>query len=356
MLFHDTCSLSVLFFCSFLCMMNISVNNQDDLIDKVMAMRRQEDGPYLYESYLLENEDAQINVSWREKISHWSYNVVDHFGLSREVVAISLNLFDRFLATRGNVCNGNFALLTSLSTLHLAIKLHDTKKIRISTLANLSRGQFGPKRIEEMEWVILNALQWKLHPPTSFSFIFYFLLFLSKEASSSIRKEIFELSRYFTELAMCDSVLVNVKASTIAFASILNVIQGIGYKPLSAGLRENFLRDMIDKFNLDFQAPDVIETRARIARIFASNQQHPDGTLKTTIAEDARSMASYGSTGSLTRSVDSDCFRRVRSNSIDSIGSKGSYNRFSASPRARRVMAVSPIGGRACISSNHMVA
>mmetsp|Transcript_20091 Transcript_20091/g.29816 ORF Transcript_20091/g.29816 Transcript_20091/m.29816 type:complete len:335 (+) Transcript_20091:331-1335(+) len=334
--------------------MDISVNSLDNVVDRVMAMRRQEEGPYLYESYLLENEDAQVNVSWREKITHWSYNVVDHFGLSREVVAISLNLFDRFLATRGNTCNGNMALLTSLSTLHLAIKLHDTKKIRISTLASLSRGQFGPKHIEEMEWVILNALQWKLHPPTAYSFIFYFLLFLPKEASSLVQREIFELSRYFTELAMCDSVLVKTKASTIAFASVLNVIQDIGYKSLSAGLKEKFLRDTMDKVNLDFQASDVVETRGRIAKICASNQQ--DGSFKTTIADEALSMASYGSNGSLTRSVDSDCFRRVRSNSLESLGSKGSYNRYSASPRGRRVMAASPIGGRARISTSHMLA
>eukprot|EP00546_Thalassionema_frauenfeldii_P015449 CAMPEP_0178929212 /NCGR_PEP_ID=MMETSP0786-20121207/20431_1 /TAXON_ID=186022 /ORGANISM="Thalassionema frauenfeldii, Strain CCMP 1798" /LENGTH=336 /DNA_ID=CAMNT_0020605357 /DNA_START=146 /DNA_END=1156 /DNA_ORIENTATION=+ len=336
--------------------MNISVTSIDIATDKVLAMRQQEDGPYLYASYLLDDEDIQVNVSWREKITHWSYNVVDHFGLSREVVAISLNLFDRFLATRGNKCNGNMALLTSLTTLHLAIKLNDTKKIRISTLASLSRGQFGPKHIEEMEWVILNALQWKLHPPTAYSFIFYLLLFLPEEATSSIRKEIFELSRYFTELAMCDSVLVSKKASTVAYASVLNVMYDIGYQSLSPGSREAFLRNLTDKVDLDFKDPDIVETRGCIARIFASNQQHQDNSFKTTIAEGSCSTASYGSNGSLSRSVDSDCFPRVRSNSVDSKGSKGSYNRYSPSPRSRRVMAASPIGGRARMSSSHMVA
>ena len=44
---------------------------------------------------------------------------------------IQRNLFDRFLATLGNRCNGNLALLVSLTTLHIAIKLHDTKKIKL---------------------------------------------------------------------------------------------------------------------------------------------------------------------------------------------------------------------------------
>jgi hypothetical protein len=96
-----------------------SVVSLDSIVDRVVTMRRQEDGPYLYESYLLGAEEAQLDFTWREKITHWSYNVVDHFELSREVVAISLNLFDRFLATRGNKCNGNLALLNKLD--HIAL-------------------------------------------------------------------------------------------------------------------------------------------------------------------------------------------------------------------------------------------
>ena len=39
-----------------------------------------------------------VNDIWREKICEWSYEVVDHFEMDRETVAISLNLLDRFLA------------------------------------------------------------------------------------------------------------------------------------------------------------------------------------------------------------------------------------------------------------------
>jgi hypothetical protein len=328
-----------------------SVVSLDSIVDRVLSMRRQEDDGYKYESYLLDGEDTKLNVTWREKITHWSYNVVDHFELSREVVAISLNLFDRFLATRGNSCNGNLALLTSLTTLHLAIKLHDTKKIRISTLANLSRGQFGPSHIEEMEWVILNALQWKLHPPTAYSFIFHLLLFLPQEANSSIRKELFELSRYLTELATCDSYLVSFRASSIAFASILNVMDDIPYTHLSAGIREKFLRDLGAKVNLNYSDPEVVQARERIGSMFSSNLQ--ETTLDHKLSEDVVSMASADSNGSLCRSVDSGAgsFRRVRTNSCDS---KGSY-RYSPSPRGRRVMAASPIG-RVRVSSSPLVA
>lgn len=337
--------------------MSGSVVSLDSIVDRVVAMRRQEDGPYEYTSYLLEGDDTQLNVAWREKITHWSYNVVDHFDLSREVVAISLDLFDRFLATRGNKCNGNLALLTSLTTLHLAIKLHDTKKIRISTLANLSRGQFGPSHIEEMEWVVLSALKWRVHPPTSYSFIFHLLLFLPQEANPSVRTELFELSRYLAELATCDSFMVSAKKSTIAFAAILNVMDDISYVHLSAGIREKFLRELSEKANLNYRDPEVVQARARIGTMFASNLNDSSNVLDSKMADDMVSVASNGSGCSLTRSVDSTSSRRrVRTNSIDSKGSRGSRGsyRYSPSPRARRI-AASPIG-RARIASNPMVA
>lgn len=333
-----------------------SVVSLESIVDRVVTMRRQEDGPYLYESYQLDTDVGQLDFTWREKITHWSYNVVDHFELSREVVAISLNLFDRFLATRGNKCNGNLALLTSLTTLHLAIKLHDTKKIRLSTLANLSRGQFGASHIEEMEWVILMALKWKLHPPTAYSFIFHFLLFLPQETNPTVKKEIFELSRYLTELATCDSFLVKAKASTVAFASILIVMDDISYAVFPAGIREKFLKELMEKANLDCRAGAVVETRDRIYYMFTSNPNN-DATnatslLESKIEEDVRSLTSNGSVGSLTRSVDSPgSFRRGRANSTDS---KGNF-RFGVSPMTRRI-AASPIGGRSRIASAPLAA
>jgi hypothetical protein len=278
------------------------------------------------------------------------------FDLSREVVAVSLNLFDRFLATRGNRCNGNLALLTSLTTLHIAIKLHDMKKIKIATLANLSRGQFGAKHIEEMEWKVLCALSWKLHPPTQYAFVSHFVLFLPQEASSAARKELFELSRYLTELAVCDSYFVEINNSTTAFAAILNVMEDMNYSRLSAGIREKFLRDIAHKVGLSYSSPSVVAARRRLKTMFNATSgpeaavvspskptpetQHDSGSIS--------SMHSTGSNGS-NRSVFGN---RVRAGSVDSKGSRI----FSQSPRRRCVVA-SPMGtSRSRASSSPMVA
>mmetsp|Transcript_38490 Transcript_38490/g.43938 ORF Transcript_38490/g.43938 Transcript_38490/m.43938 type:complete len:335 (+) Transcript_38490:442-1446(+) len=331
-----------------------SINSLELAIDKILVMRKQEDGPYLYESYLPNHEDKLLNVAWREKITQWTYNVIDHFDLSREIVAISLSLFDRFLATRSNKCNGKIALLTSLTTLHLAIKIHDKRKIRLSTLADLSRGQFTPDNIREMEWRILNALQWKLHPPTANTFVFYLLLFLPKEINPTLRKEILELSRYFTELAMCDSVLINTKASTIAFASVLNVLENTPCEPVPAEFRKQFIITLRKTIHLDSQAPEVIRTRERIARILASTQIDTS-TFECTKEDDLTTVVSYDYEVP-PKPTDAKSFKRLRTNSIDSNGGRGNYNRFSPSPHGRRVVLASPVGYRTRTSSAQMVA
>lgn len=124
------------------------------VVDRLAAMRRRERTAYRLDPVAHRRcgggvvppslaSTPVLSASWREKICHWSFNVVDHFDFSREVVAVSMSLFDRYLAARGNRCSGSMALLASLTTLHIAIKVHEMRKVRLTTLANLSRGQFG---------------------------------------------------------------------------------------------------------------------------------------------------------------------------------------------------------------------
>jgi hypothetical protein len=277
---------------------------------------------------------------------------------------VSLNLFDRFLATRGNKCNGNLALLTSLTTLHIAIKLHDMKKIKISTLANLSRGQFGAKHIEEMEWKVLCALNWNLHPPTQYAFVSHLVLFLPQEAPSPVRKELFELSRYLTELAVCDSYFVEVNNSTAAFAAILNVMEDMSYARLSAGIREKFLRDIASMVGLSYNATSVIAARKRLKTMFdATSGTAPDDAPMVSPHGPSHeqvetcSTSSMGSSGSRVHSSDSRSFlgNRPRTNSSDS---KGSARIYSQSPARRRCVVASPMRGhsRSRSSSSPMVA
>jgi hypothetical protein len=55
--------------------------NMEEIVDRVLAMRKQEETSYFYRHFLPRlpdgTRDARLNIVWREKICQWTYNVVD---------------------------------------------------------------------------------------------------------------------------------------------------------------------------------------------------------------------------------------------------------------------------------------
>ena len=90
---------------------------------------------------------------WREKICEWSYQVIDHFDFSREVVSVSIHYLDRFLATR--TVNKKVFQLAAMTCLFLAIKLHEPGKLSMASMIELSRGYFMVEQMATMEMSIL---------------------------------------------------------------------------------------------------------------------------------------------------------------------------------------------------------
>jgi len=94
-----------------------------------------------------------INEVWREKICEWCYQVIDHYGFSREVVGIALSYLDRFLCRR-SVNKKHFQLL-AMTCLYLAIKVYEPGTISMKTVIELSRGFFVVGQMVEMEMAVL---------------------------------------------------------------------------------------------------------------------------------------------------------------------------------------------------------
>ena len=327
-------------------------------------------GPTLYPppaSHPVDGSVPRLNSSWREKICHWSFNVIDHFDLSREVVAVSMSLFDRYLATRGNRCNGSTALLASLTTLHIAIKVHEVRKIKISTLANLSRGQFGPRHIEEMEWNVLNTLKWRIHPPTSMTFLSHLLLMLPSQVSDSCKEEMYAMSRYITELSVCDSTFVEIDPSAVAFASILNSLEDKRFRRMiSTQLRDQFIRSIWTHVGIRPDDVHVVSARPKLKRLLASSvgqdASNTQGQVPIQQNVPSQAVATAQSIGSRQDSKADDSSlssrntRHSRSSSYDSINRRNRVHPVptniphaasSSSPMNRgRMMVVGPTPAR----------
>mmetsp|Transcript_11301 Transcript_11301/g.25336 ORF Transcript_11301/g.25336 Transcript_11301/m.25336 type:complete len:364 (+) Transcript_11301:270-1361(+) len=317
------------------------------LVSVVKAMIRQEEAVYAYASYRPDDccTSNGIKEKWRQDICHWTYSVVDHFDLSRETVAISLSLFDRYMAAEGNKCTGETALLTSLTTLFVAVKLNEKKTIHLNTLADLSRRQFTANDIVLWELRVLEALSWKVNPPTHVSFVSHLLQFMPS-LHSSVRRDLFELSRYLCELCLCDSHFIDYRPSSVAYASILNVFEHMQTTNASISIekRKAFTTNLLHLLDLNHNDSEVIAARSRMHAMFASSMDTyaqegmllspSDTAVNNDFVERNDKVSSASASASATKSqhhklhVQVDCGVSVESHSDGSM-SRAKYRHLS---------------------------
>lgn len=258
------------------------------LVSKMNAMRRKETTIYSFANFyapprhLKLHTSEYINVrddmSCRDKICSWTYNVIDHFELSRQTVAISMDIFDRYMATIGNMCDSNLALLTSLTTLYIAIKVNEKKKIKLCTVAKLSRELFTSEDIEVMEMKVMKALSWLVNPVTTSDFISHMVVLLPPTSSICTRREIHELCRYLSELSVCDPFFVEQHKSTAALATILNVLEDdISNEELPRHNRQNYLTYLTKNFPwFTEDVPALNLCRDRLRHLKWEQEDRPD--------------------------------------------------------------------------------
>ena len=219
--------------------------------DSIQAMlRREGDGTYVCVDYLSmtpwqpdvyqikkgrfpkkeTTPESRIDEYCREQIVEWSFRVVDYFRIDREVVALSISFLDRFLAKCR--CDRTSFKLAATTTLNLAVKLlHPCKLGELGILSDLSRGEFEMADVAGMENYILQTLSWQLHPPTSLAFstllLDYVFVDFPFEVSASDMDDIYDVSSFFCDLAVCDYFFVAIKPSSVGIAAIMNALEGM---------------------------------------------------------------------------------------------------------------------------------
>lgn len=267
-----------------------------DLPERFSVLRYQEENLYRYPDYLspkFQEEQRQIcsqksnnksnifsselesssssssgvNEVWREKICEWCYQVVDHFDFSRETVDVSMSYLDRFLSSRP--VNKKVFQLAAMTSLYLAVKLYEPGMLRPSSLVELSRGFFTKEHVVSMEESILRSLCWHVHPPTYLSFAREFLLLIPTNiCTSSEYHEIVEISRFLSELGVCDYFFVTRKPSSVALGCLLNALESIQDDEARQTIYHEFVKAVRDFSGLDCYDLEVEECRARLQDIY----------------------------------------------------------------------------------------
>jgi Cyclin, N-terminal domain/Cyclin, C-terminal domain len=219
--------------------------------------------------------NTRIDEYCREQIVEWSFRVVDYFHIDREVVAVSLSFLDRFLERCR--CDRTSFKLAATTTLHLAVKLlYPCKLGDLGILSDLSRGEFEMSDVNRMESNILHTLSWNLHPPTSCAFGSLFLdyFFASRVVTMSGADvdDIYDVSAFFSELAVCDYTFTSIRPSTIALAAILNALEGM-FGP-DNGIASDVLSSALALHNASFNSmQDLHAARNRLWELYERSEE-----------------------------------------------------------------------------------
>lgn len=258
----------------------------EETLDILAAMRHQEDNGYAvcdwimldaYDRMPMDTGSAmRVDRYFRSEMTAWCLRVVDFCKLNRKTVEITVSLSDRFLATpEGAMARHNRSAfqLVFIASFYTAIKLHETKSISPEQVARFSNGVFTADNVQTMELALLDALKWRLNPPTSVDFVCKLMDLIPKEVmNDKMRRAALELTLLQTEMAVSDYDFVAVNASTRAYASIMNSLE-------SLRLHEAVLGDvgysLAQALGIDCNADDVIHVQTALYYLVANEQQSP---------------------------------------------------------------------------------
>jgi len=188
----------------------------------------------------LYDEDS-IDQVCREKMCAWAYKVMDHFNTPREMVAFAFAFLDRFVDSTCNEYDGsmdrNAFKLAAMTCLYLAVKIFHHKQMGVATLALMGGGEFEERHIEEMEFILLTTLGWKLNPPTAQAFVRVMLRLVPANDDPIV----YQHAVFLAELAVYDYRLVTAKRLNLALACVLNAYELSGSVEGPAVVLESYL-------------------------------------------------------------------------------------------------------------------
>lgn len=101
-----------------------------------------------------------------------------------------------------------------------------------------------------------------------------YLSLLSPEVDAQSKIDVIELSRFLSELSVCDYFFVTRKPSSTALACILTAFEGVSHDHLSRKYRQKFVNDVYRTAKINCTISEVHECRIRLRDIYERGNYH----------------------------------------------------------------------------------
>ena len=146
----------------------------------------------------------------------------------------------------------------------------------MTSLAELSRGEFLVEDIAEMETILLKALDWNMCPPTAFCFCGHFHALLPQNTKASVRQTILQRSCFFSELSVMEySFTLSSNPLEVAFAAILNSLAGLSPSFfVGQDGKDDFINDIEQCSGLSRASQCIRQTQDKLWGLYQRSSQY----------------------------------------------------------------------------------
>jgi len=218
----------------------------DEAPEMLAAMRKQEDKGYVKRNWihLAQSQKSSkngrrrglhceaVDSDCREKIAAWCFEIATFCNFNPETVEITLSVLDRFMSTPEGVSarsDRSIYQLASMAALYTTVKVHEPAAMPPQFVCRLSNGAFTPEDITVAETVLLQALKWRVNPPTSSSFIRLLVNLIPTDVlGEEERRIVCQLSQWLIDYAVRSYQFMTVPATTIAICAVNSSLESLG--------------------------------------------------------------------------------------------------------------------------------
>lgn len=240
------------------------------MIDDEIEMRNAND----HETLARVSRLNSPNMIWREKVTQWCYDVVDHLNESRDLVFVAMNILDRYSALyMSSSTNERDYETAALTALFLAVRISGGRSLDAPDLVRMSRLGVTTQEIVQIGRIMTDALSWDIKILTPADFCNAFINLLPLSNNLCLHQSITDTCRYLVEISVCDVYFSGVCASKIAFAALVSTVSSSNMFQLPEEARLSLFDQINELTGLDNVAADIASLCARLHGIFNQSQE-----------------------------------------------------------------------------------
>ncbi|GFR45162.1 hypothetical protein Agub_g6546 [Astrephomene gubernaculifera] len=116
----------------------------------------------------------------RARIVGWMRQVSDALGLHAATLFAATSLLDRFVGSVPELPPDTLLQLLALAAMAVGVKYEEVAQVPSAVWLSLAidlngKRLYNPADLQRMEWVLLQAVDWRLHTPNTLTFLTHFL-------------------------------------------------------------------------------------------------------------------------------------------------------------------------------------